>query len=177
MRQGKNLQKSCRRPISPAAKAMRKATMDRIGHPNYRLCATSEDKTMASKYYGILAICVLPAGILGCDRQVSFANDVQPIFREHCIECHNGSGEGSHQSGLDLGNYESVMGGTEFGPVVVPESSMSSALYLVSAQKTAPEIQMPPHHQQALAEGRGDALPEGDVEIVRAWIDQGAKNN
>lgn len=132
---------------------------------------------MASKYYGILAICVLPVGILGCERQVSFANDVQPIFREHCIECHNESGEGSDRSGLDLGNYDSVMGGTEFGPVVVPGSSMSSALYLVSAQKTAPEIQMPPHHQQALAEGRGDALPEGDVEIIGAWIDQGAKNN
>jgi hypothetical protein len=108
---------------------------------------------------------------------VSFANDVQPIFREHCIKCHNDTGEGAGQSGLNLGSYDSVMKGTAFGPVVIPENSMSSALYLVVAQKTAPEIQMPPHHQQALAEGRGDPLAEEKVEVIQAWIDQGAKNN
>ena len=101
----------------------------------------------------------------------------KPIFREHCIECHGETGEGSAQSGLSLATYDSVMSGTKFGPVVVPESSMSSALYLVIAQKTAPEIQMPPHHQQSLATGFGDALPENKVDIIRAWIDQGAKNN
>lgn len=132
---------------------------------------------MASKICGIAVVCALPMGIFGCERQVSFANDVQPIFREHCVECHGEAGEGSAQSGLSLLDYDSVMSGTRFGPVVVPESSMSSALYLVVAQKTAPEIQMPPHHQQALAEGRGDALPEDQVEVLRAWIDQGAENN
>jgi len=132
---------------------------------------------MASRIYGILVICVLPIGISGCEREVSFANDVQPIFREHCIKCHSETGEGSDQSGLNLGSYNSVMSGTEYGPVVIPESSMSSALYLVVAQKTAPEIQMPPHHKKALAEGSGDPLPEEQVEVIQAWIDQGAKNN
>lgn len=132
---------------------------------------------MACKIFRMLVICVLPAGIFGCERQVSFANDVQPIFREHCIKCHSETGEGSDQSGLNLESYDSVMSGTDYGPVVIPESSISSALYLVVAQKTAPEIQMPPHHQQALAEGSGDPLAEKEVEVIQAWIDQGAKNN
>ena len=95
---------------------------------------------MRTKICGMLVICVLPVGFLGCEREASFVNDVQPIFREHCIECHGETGE-------------------------------------VIAQKTAPEIQMPPHHQQSLATGFGDALPENKVDIIRAWIDQGAKNN
>jgi hypothetical protein len=48
---------------------------------------------------------------------------------------------------------------------------------MVVAQKTAPEIQMPPHHKQSLSVGRGTSLPDDKVEIIRAWIDQGAKRN
>lgn len=115
--------------------------------------------------------------LVGCERPVSFVNDVQPIFLEHCAECHNAGGEGSAASGFDVSDYESVMSGTKFGAVVVPGSSMSSSLYLVVAEKTAPEIRMPPHHPQSLSVGRGAALSEDKVEIIRKWIDQGAKNN
>ena len=41
---------------------------------------------------GILALTVQ---LLGCaDPVVSYSTDVQPIFDEHCIECHDRSGEG-----------------------------------------------------------------------------------
>jgi hypothetical protein len=69
------------------------------------------------------------------------------------------------------------MKGTDLGQVVVPGSSMSSTLYLVAARKTAPEIQMPPQHPEALAEGRGVPLTESEIAIIGSWIDQGAKNN
>lgn len=124
---------------------------------------------------GILALSVQ---LLGCARsEVSFASDVQPIFNKHCIECHDGGGEGVTASGFSVRDYDSVMRGTKFGQVVVPNSSISSSLYLLVAQKTAGEIQMPPHHTQALAEGRGAPLSEDDVGTIAAWIDQGAKNN
>ena len=51
--------------------------------------------------------------------------------------------------------YDSVMKGTNLGSVVIANSSASSALYLVVTHKTSPEIHMPPHHKDALAEGRG----------------------
>jgi len=132
---------------------------------------------MASEVFWKVGIFTLFVGLFGCERQISFADDVQPVFLAHCIECHEEPGEGYAASGFNLRDYESVMRGTKFGPAVIPGSSMSSSLYLVIAKKTAPEIQMPPHHEQAFAEGRGTALPEDQVEIVRAWIDQGAKNN
>jgi hypothetical protein len=132
---------------------------------------------MASKLLldvGLFALCI---GLVGCERQTSYTNDVQPIFFEHCAECHDQAAEGITASGFSVRDYDSVMSGTKFGAVVIPGSSISSSLYLVVAKKTAPEIQMPPHHKQSLSVGRGAALSEDKVEIIRSWIDQGAKNN
>jgi len=124
--------------------------------------------------FSIFALCI---GLVGCERQIGYADDVQPIFLAHCISCHDKSAEGYESSGFSLGDYDSVIKGTKFGPVVVPNSSISSSLYLVIAHKTAPEIHMPPHHEDALAEGRGISLTEDQIEVIRAWIDQGAQNN
>jgi hypothetical protein len=123
---------------------------------------------------GVFALCI---GLYGCERQISFAADVQPILAEHCIECHNETAEGYAASGFSLADYEAVMQGRKFGPVVLANDSDSSVLYLVIAHKTGREIHMPPHHDEAMAEGRGNALPTEYVETVRAWIEQGALNN
>jgi len=125
-----------------------------------------------------LTTVALSMQLLGCSpAEVSFSSDVQPIFEQHCIECHDSSGEGITASGFSVHDYDGVMKGTTLGKVVIPGSSMSSTLYLVIAQKTAPEIHMPPHHSEAWAEGRGSPLSEQDVGTIQAWIDQGAKNN
>lgn len=133
---------------------------------------------MSAKLLIKVGILVLSMQLLGCTRsEVSFSSDVQPIFEKHCIECHGSSGEGITASGFSVRDYDGVMQGTSFGKVVVPGSSMSSTLYLVVAQKTAPEIHMPPQHSEAWAKGRGSPLSEDDVAIIADWIDQGAKNN
>lgn len=113
-----------------------------------------------------------------CGRsEVSFATDVQPILEVACLECHTTAGEGTAASGFAVNDYDAVMKGTEFGPVVVAGSSISSTLYMVIAGKTDPEIRMPPHHDEAWAEGRGVPLADEEIETIAAWIDQGAKNN
>ncbi len=113
----------------------------------------------------------------GCERQVSFVEDVQPILLASCIECHDQSAEGQAISGLNLRDYDGLMSGTQFGKVVVPGSSMSSALYLTVANVTAPEIHMPPHHEDKWAQGQGNPLTEDQVETIKDWIDQGALDN
>ncbi|NNF52621.1 MAG: hypothetical protein HKN59_09315 [Gammaproteobacteria bacterium] len=123
---------------------------------------------------GLLVVCI---GVAGCERNVSFASDVQPILLENCAECHGQAGEGYETSSFSVLDYESVMTGTQYGAVVDPGSAISSSLYLLVAKKTAPEIQMPPHHEVSLAVGRRAALPDEDVETIRLWIDQGAKDN
>lgn len=125
----------------------------------------------------ITAVFGLAVLVYGCERQVSFEADVLPILEAQCVSCHGGAGEGVDTSGLDLRNYEGVMRGTALGKVVVPNSSESSALYLVTAHKTDPKIHMPPHVDDALAEGRGFSLSERQVRVIKTWIDQGALRN
>ena len=125
-----------------------------------------------------IIVAALCTQIAGCGRkEMSFAADIKPILEERCIECHNVTGEGVTASNFSVVDYDSLMKGTGFGPVVVPGSSISSTLYLVVAGKTAPEIRMPPHSHESFAEGRGDALSAGELEKLAAWIDQGAKDN
>ena len=123
---------------------------------------------------GMLALCI---PLFGCEQEVSFANDVQPILNDSCIDCHGGAGEGTETSGVDLTSYEGVMRGTNLGAIVVAGSSESSVLYQVSARKTSPEIHMPPHTDDSLAEGRGFSLREPQIQTIADWIDQGARNN
>lgn len=124
-----------------------------------------------------LGLAALAVSLLGCERQVSFSDDIQPILNESCISCHDNAAEGEAVSGLSLKTYDDLMQGTQFGKVVVPGSAMSSALYLTVSGKTAPEIQMPPHHDVKWAEGQGVPLMEKQIETIRLWIDQGAPNN
>jgi len=106
--------------------------------------------------------------LLGCSRQVSFEGDVRPILDNRCVKCHQPGGEGYLKSGLDLENYKGLMKGTKFGPVVVPGSSINSTLVNLIEHKASSAINMP--HNEA-------PLPEEQVELIKRWVDQGAKNN
>lgn len=125
-----------------------------------------------------ISVMVALAGCLSlaaCGRSITYSGDIQRILEANCIECHSGSGEGLVASGLDLGSYEGLMRGTRLGRVVVRGSSEASSLYLVVAHKTDPKIQMPPHHAESLAQGRGGTLTDAEIETIRAWIDSGAR--
>ena len=133
---------------------------------------------MKARLLSSVSIVLACAQIAACgQKEISFASDVQPILEVACLECHTTAGEGTAASGFAVNDYDSVMKGTEFGPVVVAGSSISSTLYMVIAGKTDPEIRMPPHHEEAWAEGRGVPLADEEIATIAAWIDQGAKNN
>lgn len=125
----------------------------------------------------IIFIAAISLFNVSCSQPVSFNKDIKPILVASCLECHDGSGEGSSTSGFSVKTYDSMMKGTKYGPVIVPGSSVSSTLYRMVAHKVDEKIQMPPHHDEALAEGREDALTEREIEYIGKWIDQGAKNN
>jgi hypothetical protein len=132
---------------------------------------------MQIRIRNVLIIMTIPFFSASCSLPVSFNKDIQPILVANCVECHDGKGEGSTASGFSVQNYDSVMKGTKFGPVVVPGSSASSTLYLVVAHKVDEKIQMPPHHNVSFAEGRSEPLTARQIEYIEKWIDEGAKNN
>jgi hypothetical protein len=130
--------------------------------------------------FNVLAIALSVATLViasGCSKEVSYSKDVKRIISDSCLECHDGKGEGSEESGLILNTYDDLIRGTKFGQVVVPGDSESSTLYRLIAHKADPKIHMPPHTKDTLASKIKTPLSDKQIDIVKTWIDQGAKNN
>ena len=120
--------------------------------------------------FATVGLPLILVALTGCNRssEVSFAQDVQPILKKHCVECHLSGGLGHQKSGFLVESYDSLMKGTKFGPVVVPGDALSSSLYRLVAGEVDASIRMP--------HGK-DPLPAAEIAVVENWITQGAKNN
>jgi uncharacterized membrane protein len=105
----------------------------------------------------------------GCgERTVSFSEQVQPIIERRCTECHQPGASGYEASGLELTTYDSLMRGTRYGPIVEPGDPMISVLNQLIEGRAHPSIAMP--------HGR-DRLPDGEIALLRQWVEQGARDN
>ena len=113
------------------------------------------------------SICVLLLAACG-EREVSFKSDVQPILAQSCLECHSAGGAGYEKSGLLMSSYEDLMKGTRFGAIVKPGDTLTSALIMLVEGRADPSIRMP-HHKEPLSKDQ--------IALLRAWVEQGAKNN
>ena len=100
--------------------------------------------------------------------KMSFSEDVMPIFVGRCVSCHHAGGEGTEKSGLDLTTYAGVMKGTKFGPMIIPGDARSSNLMLLLDWRASAELRMPHGKKQ---------LSSCDRNAIRAWIQEGAKDN
>jgi Planctomycete cytochrome C len=98
--------------------------------------------------------------------QMSFAEDIAPIFKGWCVSCHHPGGQGYNASGLDLTSYDGVMKGTKFGPMVIPGQPDTSNLIVLIAGRA--KISMPYGHKP---------LPDCLRNNIWTWIFEGAKDN
>lgn len=108
--------------------------------------------------------------LVGCgsEHQVSYQEEIKPIIDKNCGECHMQNGDGTKASGFLTENYDTLMKGTKYGPVIVPGNSSSSTFYRLVAGLVDPSITMP--HGKKL-------IPKDQIAKIETWIDQGAKNN
>jgi len=97
---------------------------------------------------------------------VSFAEDIAPILKGWCAECHRPGGEGYNASGLDLTSYDGLMKGAKFGPMVLPGQPDNSNLVVLIDGRA--KVTMPFRHK---------ALPNCLRNNIWSWIFEGAKNN
>jgi len=110
------------------------------------------------------------AALLGCGEQtVSYHAEVRPFLDKYCIHCHVEGGEGSKASGLRMDDYESLMKGTVHGPVVKPGDSFTSAFVMLVEGRADSSLLMP-HDREKVP-------TQAEIESIKAWIDQGARNN
>jgi mono/diheme cytochrome c family protein len=116
-----------------------------------------------------VALVLLPPAELACAADTtSFTEDIFPIFKGRCVDCHAPGKEGFEKSGLDLTTYEGVMKGTKFGPMVQPRDPDSSNLVWLLDWRGSPQTRMP-HGKKKLS--------TCDRTAIRTWIREGAKNN
>ena len=101
--------------------------------------------------------------------EVSYKNDVRPILHDYCLSCHQPGGKGYEASGLDMRTYQSLMKGTKFGSVIKPGDSFTSILNTLVEGRAHASIKMPL--------GMEGGLSKKNVDILKKWVDQGAKNN
>lgn len=95
--------------------------------------------------------------------EISFQNNIQPIFQTYgCNGCHGGSG------GLFIQTVAQLLKGGDHGPAIVPGKADSSIIIK--------KLLSPPPFGQRMPQG-GSALPDSTTNIIRGWINQGAKNN
>ena len=125
---------------------------------------------MINKNYLWFAFSLLILSGCATNRLVGFQNDIDPILREKCQQCHvPPDGEGYVQTGLNMESYNSLMNGTVFGKVIIPGDSKRSVLNKL-VEGRAGEMMRMPH-------GDADKLTTEEIEFFKLWVNQGALNN
>ncbi len=99
---------------------------------------------------------------------VSFAEDILPLAKFKCGECHLPGGQGVEKSGFDISSYATLMKGTKFGAVIIAGDPDASSLMRMLDWGVSPDIRMP-HGKKKLS--------TCDRDLIRTWIFEGAKDN
>jgi hypothetical protein len=117
-----------------------------------------------------IAVLMAPALLAqGCDSTASYSKDVKPFVDKYCIRCHKPGAEGTDKSGFMMTTYQDLMKGTNYGAVVKPGDSFTSALVMLVEGRADPSLRMP--------HDKGEKPTKAEIAKVKAWIDQGAKEN
>ncbi|GAB2488983.1 PSD1 and planctomycete cytochrome C domain-containing protein [Algoriphagus taiwanensis] len=97
------------------------------------------------------------------EEKVDFSTEIKPILNKHCISCHGGV---KKNGGFSVLFEEDAFAPTESGhPAIIPGDANGSEL-IKRLTHSDPELRMPYQRAQ---------LSEEEIELLKEWIDQGAK--
>jgi hypothetical protein len=101
---------------------------------------------------------------------VTYEKDIKPILAKSCFGCHSSKSE-KLKGKLKLDSLATALKGGENGKDIIPGDSAKSPLVAAVSHVGDPDDFMPPKK----AEARVPRLTAGQIGLIRAWIDQGAK--
>jgi len=123
-------------------------------------------------YCPVLFCIVLVTFLAGCASQprMSFQTDVYPILENNCLACHTPpQGEGYLKTRLNMQSYQTLMQGSLYGPVILPGNSRHSRFNMLVEGRVDASMRMP--------HGRDEPLTQREIEALRLWVEQGARDN
>lgn len=104
--------------------------------------------------------------------EISFKKDVMPVIQKHCLPCH--AEENSNPSELSLDSYANLMEGGKHGvPVVAGKADESIIVKKIGSNPPFGD-QMPLKKKK---NPNPDRLSDEEIQTIRTWINQGAKDN
>lgn len=107
-----------------------------------------------------------PDGVPTVAQGVSYADDIVPILDSRCVSCHGGEDENGEilvEVELNMTTHELLMAGSEYGPIIEPGDPDASLMVEMIASGDMPLL--------------GDPVLPVELELIRAWIAEGAQNN
>ncbi len=110
----------------------------------------------------LTAILAAPASAFAAD-PIDFQKQVKPILEVNCLKCH---GPEKPKGGLALTTLAAALKGGENGTSLVPGDPAKSSLYTSTTLPKDDDKAMPP---------KGDRVSKAHQEILKTWIEQGAK--
>jgi hypothetical protein len=114
---------------------------------------------------------ILVVLIVGCGKKsVSFKEQIQPILTARCTQCH---GTDIARGKIVMATYASFMNSRTVSgkePLVVPGNPYQSRLYIL-CETNQPHFRMPPDTSSVTP------LPAAELDLLRHWITEGAKDN
>jgi len=95
---------------------------------------------------------------------VSYLNDVQLIFNDYCTDCHGANG------GISLTNYSNTTSGNS-------NNYGSSLIIAGDADASGLIDKIGPNPEHGATMPPNEFLTNDEIATIRAWINQGAKDN
>lgn len=118
---------------------------------------------MRSKYVCILAFTLCGPSTALADEPIDYLKSIKPLLETKCYSCH---GVLKQEAGLRLDTRPQMIKGGDSGTVLVPHKPDASII--VERVMADEDSRMPPPED-------GAALKPDDVELLRRWIEQGAR--
>jgi len=118
-----------------------------------------------------LAVAAMSGGPPKAGEPIDFTNHVLPILEDRCLNCHNEPYDKNGRTiqpkaGLALNTYEMVMKGNLDNTVVTAGDVADSYLHEVLTLDEDDDMFMPP---------KGGPLTAEQIDIIKRWIEEGAK--
>jgi hypothetical protein len=109
-------------------------------------------------------------------KTVSFATDIQPIFKQSCIKCHSlDNPRKQAAANFRLDTREAALKGGKAGHDIVPGKASDSLLYkLLQGPVKVQNHKLDPMPKAKRGE-KFHPLSADKIQLIKQWIDQGAK--